>query len=86
MFQKLDFTRLIRCTEYFKLNISILLEKLYQQQILNAITEATEINVDTNHNTLWELIKDSIRKPTMYYQILCPSKENKPRTCRTTIS
>ena len=52
---------------YFKLNNSSLLDNQYQESIRKSITEITTINKDANPNTLWELIKGSIRNETIKY-------------------
>ena len=52
---------------YFKLNNSFLLEKQYQEIIKKSITEITSINENANPNTLWELVKGSIRNESIKY-------------------
>ena len=52
---------------YFKLNNSFLLDKEYQEIIKNSITEITLINEDANPNTLWELVKGTIRNESIKY-------------------
>ena len=52
---------------YFKLNNSFLLDNQYQESIRKSTTEITTINKDANPNTLWELIKGSIRNETIKY-------------------
>ena len=51
----------------FKTNNSILLENDYQETVREAIREITNINKDANPNTLWELIKGTIRNKSMKY-------------------
>ena len=61
---------------YFKLNSSILLENDYQTNIKNTVIETVEMNKDANPNTLWELIKGSIRNETIKYTSFKKKKEN----------
>ena len=49
----------------FKINSSILLENDYQEKVREAIREITNINKDGNPNTLWELIKGTIRNTSI---------------------
>ena len=64
-------------TGYFKLNSSILLETQYQTNIKQSILETSEINKSANPNTLWELIKGTIRNETIKYTSYRTKKENK---------
>ena len=52
---------------YFKLNNSLLLDEEYKEKIKHSINEITTINKDANPNTLWELIKGTIRNETIKY-------------------
>ena len=52
---------------YFKLNSSLLLDSVYQENIKQSINETSVINKDANPNTLWELIKGTIRNETIKY-------------------
>ena len=52
---------------YFKLNNSFLLEKQYQEIIKKSITEITSINENANPNTLWEMVKGTIRNESIKY-------------------
>ena len=52
---------------YFKLNNSVILEKDYQDMITRSITDITNINKEANPNTLWEIIKGTIRNETIIY-------------------
>ena len=54
----------------FKINNSILLDTEYQSNIRNSITDIVEINKETNPNTLWELIKGTIRNESIRYSTL----------------
>ena len=47
---------------YFKLNNSFLLDKQFQKIVKKRIREITSINENANPNTLWKLVKGSIRK------------------------
>ena len=62
-----DFIKLDRGPGFFKLNNSILLDTEYQDKIRKTINETTNINKDANPNTIWELIKGSIRNVTIKY-------------------
>lgn len=52
---------------YFKLNNSILFDNEYQRLIKTSITEIVNLNADANANTLWEIIKGTIRNETIKY-------------------
>ena len=52
---------------YFKINNSLLLENEYQELIRKTIKEVSEINKNSNANTLWDIIKGSIRNATIKY-------------------
>ena len=52
---------------YFKLNNSLLLETEYQTIIKKSISDIVDINKDANPNTLWEIIKGTIRNETIKY-------------------
>ena len=52
---------------YFKLNNSLLLENDYQELIRKTIIEISEVNKNANANTLWDIIKGSIRNVTIKY-------------------
>ena len=58
---------LTRGPGYFKLNSSLLLDKEYQDIIKKSITEISLINRDANPNTLWEIIKSTIRNETIKF-------------------
>ena len=51
----------------FKINNSILLETEYQEKVKEAIRDISNINKDANANTLWELIKGTIRNTSIKY-------------------
>jgi len=51
----------------FKITNSILLEADYQENVKVAIREITNINKDANPNTLWEIIKGTIRNTSVKY-------------------
>ena len=55
---------------YFKLNNSVILEKEYQEKIKQSIQEIANINKESNPNTLWEIIKGTIRNETIKYTSL----------------
>ena len=52
---------------YFKLNNSLLLDSDYQQRIKENINDIAEINKNANPNTLWEIIKGTVRNETIKY-------------------
>ena len=60
---------------YFKLNNSLILDNEYQQTIKESIKEIATINKDANPNTLWEIIKGTVRNETIKYASL-KKKEN----------
>lgn len=64
---ELDVFSISRGPGYFKLNNSFLLENDYQELIRNSITEISTINSMANPNTLWELIKGTVRNETIKY-------------------
>ena len=52
---------------YFKLNNSLLLDSEYQQRSKENINDIANINKNANPNTLWEIIKGTIRNETIKY-------------------
>ena len=52
---------------YFKLNNSILLDNEYKEIIKRSVQTIAEINEGSNPNTLWEIIKGTIRNETIKY-------------------
>ena len=60
---------------YFKLNNSLLLDDKYQTCIKRVINDIVQINQGANPNTLWEIIKGSIRNETIKYASM--KKKNK---------
>ena len=63
----LDLDQIPRGPGYFKLNNSLLLDTSYQTIIKRSISETALINIDSNPNTLWEIIKGNIRNETIRY-------------------
>ena len=55
---------------YFKLNNSLLLDNESQQKIKDNINDIARINKDANPNTLWGIIKGTIRNETIKYASL----------------
>ena len=49
------------------MNNSVVLHTDYQTKIKNSIKETVDINKNSNPNTLWELIKGTIRNETIKY-------------------
>ena len=56
-----------RGSGYFKLNNSVILDQDYQNKIKQSIQEVAEINKDSNPNTLWQIIKGTIRNESIKY-------------------
>ena len=63
----IDFIKIDKGRGVFKINNSILLQIEYQNIIRNSINDIVNINNECNPNTLWELIKGSIRNETIKY-------------------
>ena len=63
----INFNKINRGPGYFKLNNSLILLEDYQTKIRNSIRETAEINLNSNPNTLWEIIKGNIRNETIKY-------------------
>ena len=61
---------------YFKMNNSILLDEEYKQAIKENINTIVDLNVGSNPNTLWEVIKGTIRNVTIKHS---SSKKKKER-------
>ena len=72
----LDFIQQQRGKGYFKLNNSLLLETEYQNTIRKGISDIVEINQGANPNTLWEIIKGTIRNETIKYASIKKKKQN----------
>ena len=53
------------------------LETKYQENIRKSLTEISTYNVNANPNTLWELIKGTIRDETIKYGTLRKKENNK---------
>ena len=52
---------------FFKLNNSLLLDNEYQQATKESIKEIATIDKDANQNTLWKIIKGTVRNETIKY-------------------
>ena len=65
---KINILNIKRGPGYFKLNSSLLLDTLYQENVKQSRNETILINRDANPNTLWELIKDAVRNETINMQ------------------
>ncbi len=63
----LNLDEVVRGPGYFKLNNSILLHTDYKDKIKTVIEETAEYNRGCNPNTMWELIKGSIRNESIKY-------------------
>ena len=70
------FVKLDRGPGVFKMNNMVLLEHEYQNQIRQDIETIGTLNKDSNPNSLWELIKWSIRNVTIKYTCAKKKKEN----------
>ena len=55
---------------YFKLNNSLILDHEYQQTIKESIKEIATINKDANPNTVWKIMKGTVRNETIKYASL----------------
>ena len=66
---KIDVTQHTRGLGYFKLNNSLLLDNEYQEQIKKNIEKKEKVafNTEANPNTLWELIKGTVRNETIKF-------------------
>ena len=73
----IDLSNIRKAPGYFKLNDSFLLETKYQENIRKSLTETSTYNVNANPNTLWELIKGTIRTETIKYGTLRKKENNK---------
>ena len=73
----LDLSQHFQGPGYFKMNNSLLLNPDYQEIIRGSINETTTINADANPNTLWELIKGTIRNETIKYAAKKKKETNK---------
>ena len=71
-----DFIQQKRGPGYFKLNNSLLLEPNYQNNIRKCINDIVNINSNANTNTIWEIIKGSIRNETIKYSANKKKKQN----------
>ena len=61
---------------YFKLNNSILTDENYQNNIRKCIIDTARNNNNCNANTLWEVIKGSIRNETIKYTTYLKKRNN----------
>lgn len=61
---------------YFKINNNIIKDQEYKIQIQNAISEILETNNNCNPNTIWELIKGSIRNTSIKYSTNIKKKQD----------
>ena len=62
---------------YFKINNSLILQPEYQNKIRDTIKETANLNKAANPNTLWEIIKGSIRNETITYASYKKKEQNK---------
>lgn len=74
---ELDFVNIERGPGYFKLNNSLILDPEYQQIIRASIIDIAALNNKANPNTLWELIKGTIRNETIRYATMKKKEQNK---------
>ena len=73
----LNLNKIERGKGYFKINNSLILQPEYQEKIRNTINETAEINKNANPNTLWEIIKGSIRNESIKYAPYKKKEQNK---------
>ena len=73
----LNLNKIERGKGYFKINNSLILQPEYQEKIRNTINETAEINKNANPNTLWEIIKGSIRNESIKYASYKKKEQNK---------
>ena len=73
----IDFIQQPKGPGYFKLNNTLLLENEYKETIKTNIIETVNINKDANPNTLWELVKGTIRNETIKYASTKKKIQNK---------
>lgn len=63
----IDMINISRGPGYFKINNSLLLDAEYKDIINKNIDETASLNSNANPNTLWELIKGTVRNETIKY-------------------
>ena len=73
----LNLNKIERGKGYFKINNSLILQPEYQEKIRNKINELSEVNKNANPNTLWEIIKGSIRNESIKYASYKKKEQNK---------
>ena len=64
----------------FKINNSILLDNVDQTKVKYSIRETEGLNKGCNPNTLWELIKGTIRNETIKYSVFKNNSEREKET------
>ena len=64
----------------FKINNSILLDNVDQTKVKDSIRETEGLNKGCNPNTLWELIKGTIRNETIKYSVFKNKSEREKET------
>ncbi|MCG7875526.1 MAG: reverse transcriptase domain-containing protein [Candidatus Thiodiazotropha endolucinida] len=72
----IDFKNYKRGPGYFKLNNSLLLDIDYQNIIKTSINEIVRINEEANPNTLWELVKGTVRNETIKFATKKKKEQN----------
>ena len=72
----IDLSNIRRGPGYFKLINSFFLETKYHENIRKSLTKISTYNVNANPNTLWELIKGTIRNETIKYGTLRKKENN----------
>ncbi len=76
----LNLSNTVRGPGYFKLNTNILLQTEYKETIKNSIQETVENNVGCNPNTMWELIKGTVRNISIKYSSKAKKLEREKET------
>ena len=74
---ELNLNKIEQAKGYLKVNNNLVLQSEYQDKIRNAIKETVDINKNGNPNTLWEIIKSSIRNETIKYASFKKKEQNK---------
>ena len=64
----------------FKIHSSILLDNADQTEVKDRIRETEDLNKGCNPNTLWELIKGTIRNETIKYSVFKNKSEREKET------
>ncbi len=80
----LNLCETVRGNGYFKLNNSLLLQNEFKQNIKDTIQETATNNNGCNPNTMWELIKGSVRNEAIKYSCKLKKKQKRGRKLNRT--